>query len=124
MLAAVKTHHTEIHIRGDIPARVLEVLRSEYGQDLKVSGEDGEELVNVFETDWYRSVKATTPPGDVSRVYRETRKFTQSALGRLLGNIARQQISNMENDICPINLGMARKLARVFDVPAERFLAL
>jgi DNA-binding XRE family transcriptional regulator len=103
---------------------VLEVLRAEYGQDLQVSGEDGEELVNVFETDWYRSVKATTTPGDVLRVYRETRKLTQSALGRLLGNIARQQISNMENGICPINLGMARKLARVFDVPAERFLAL
>jgi DNA-binding XRE family transcriptional regulator len=123
MLAAVKTHHTEIHIRGDIPARVLEVLRAEYGQDLKVSGEDGEELVNV-ETDWYRSVKATTTPGDVLRVYRETRKLTQSALGRLLGNIARQQISSMENGVRPISLVMARKLAKVFDVPAERFLAL
>lgn len=125
MLAAVKTPHTEIHMRGEISARVLDALRAEYGQDLKVSEEDDdEELVDVFETDWYRSVKATTTPGDVLRIYRETRQLTQSELGRQLGGLARQQISNMENGIRPISLGMARKLAKVFEIPAERFLAL
>ena len=37
MLAAVKTPHTEIRMRGEIPARVLEALRAEYGLDLKES---------------------------------------------------------------------------------------
>lgn len=124
MLAAVKTPRTEIHIRGDIPPRVLEALRAEYGQELQVSGENGAKLVNGLETDSYRAGKATMKPGEVLRVYRETRKLTQSALGRLLGNIARQQISNMENGIRPISLVMARKLARVFGVSADRFLAL
>jgi len=124
MLAAVKTPHTEIHMRGEIPASVLEALRAEYGLDLKVSEEDDEELVDVFATDWYQSVKSTTTPGDVLRIYRETRQLTQSELGHLLGGLVRQQISNMENGIRPISLVMARKLAKVFAIPADRFLAL
>jgi len=124
MLAAVKTPHTEIRMRGEIPARVLEALRAEYGLDLKESEEDDEELVDVFATDWYQSVKSTTTPGDVLRMYRETRQLTQSELGHLLGGLVRQQISNMENGIRPISLAMARKLAKVFAIPADRFLAL
>jgi plasmid maintenance system antidote protein VapI len=124
MLAAVKTPHIEILLRGNIAPRVLEVLRAEYGQNLHLANEDDEELVNVFETDWYRSVKAAMAPGDILRICRETRKLTQMELGRRLGGIARQQISNMENGIRPISLAMAKKLTHIFNVPAARFLDL
>jgi len=124
MQAAVKTLHTEIHMRGEIPPRIIEVLRAEYGQALHVSTEDDEELVNAVETDWYRSVKATMTPGDTLRVYRETRQLTQAELGKRLGGIPRQQISNMENGSRPISVSMAKRLAAIFNVPAERFLDL
>ena len=124
MQAAVKTPHTEIHMRGEIPPRIIAALRAEYGQALHVSTEDDEELVNAVETDWYRSVKATMTPGDTLRVYRETRQLTQAELGKRLGGIPRQQISNMENGSRPISVSMAKRLAAIFDVPAERFLDL
>jgi len=30
-----------------------------------------EEFVNIFETDWYREIRADTTPGDVLKIYRE-----------------------------------------------------
>lgn len=124
MQAAVKTLHTEIHMRGEIPPRIIEVLRAEYGQALHVTTEDDEELVNAVETDWYRSVKATMTPGDTLRVYRETRQLTQAELGKRLGGIPSQQISNMENGSRPISVSMAKRLAAIFAIPAEQFLDL
>lgn len=124
MQAAVKTLHTEIHMRGEISPRIIAALRAEYGQALHVSTEDDGELVNAVETDWYRSVKATMTPGDTLRVYRETRQLTQAELGKRLGGIPRQQVSNMENGSRPISVSMAKRLAAIFDVPAERFLDL
>lgn len=125
MQAAVKTPHTEIQMRGNIPARIIEVLRAEYGQELHVtSDENDDDLVNVVETGWYRSIKDTMTPGDTLRVHRETRQLTQAELGKRLGGIPRQQISNMENGSRPISVAMAKRLATIFEVPAERFLDL
>ena len=124
MQAAVKTPLTEIHMRGEIPPRIIEALRAEYGPALSVISDDDEELIDAVETDWYRSVKATMTPGDSLRVHRETRQLTQTELGKRLGGIPRQQISNMENGRRPISVPMAKRLAAVFDVPAGRFLDL
>jgi len=45
MQALVKTPRTDIRMRGEIPPRVLEVLRNEYGAKLRILEED-EEIVN------------------------------------------------------------------------------
>ena len=124
MQAAVRTPHTEIRLRGDIPDKIINLLRAEYGQDVHVETDDDAETVKAFESDWYKTVKAAMMPGDALKIYRENHKLTQAALGKMLGGIPRQQVSNMENGIRPISLAMAKKLATVFGVPADRFIDL
>ena len=122
MQAAVKTHRTEIIINGEISKKLLDLLRDEYGEALHVI--DGEEMLDVFETDWYPSVKAGILPGDVLRHYRRMHRLTQAELGRRIGNVPRQPISNMERGHREISLTMARRLGQVFDLPPARFLSL
>ena len=122
MLAVVKTPHIEINIKGEIPEKLISVLEEEYGQDVEISEEDDEELVNIFETDWYKDIKARMLPGDNIRIYRENFGFTQTELGKRLGNISRQYISNMERGTRNISLKMAKKLAKIFDVSPEKFI--
>jgi len=64
MQAVVKTPRTKIIIHGEIPTRILTALKSEYGVALKISNDETE---NVFETGWYKNIKATTTPGDTMR---------------------------------------------------------
>ena len=123
MQALVKTPHTDIRIKGEIPPRILEVLRHEYGTKLKIF-EGDDEVVLITETDWYREIKAQTTPGDAMRIYRENAGMTQAQLGEKLGDIPRQIVSNMERGKRPISVATARKLSAIFEVPASRFLDL
>lgn len=120
MQALVKTPHTDIRIQGEIPACVLDALKAEYGEELKVYDGD-EKLVDIVETGWYRSLKVT--PGDAMRGYRENAGMTQSQIGEKLGGVPRQAVSGMERGTRPISVATARKLAAIFSVSASRFLA-
>lgn len=122
MLAVVKTPHIEINIKGEIPQKLLTVLEEEYGKDVEITEEDDEELLDIFETDWYKNIKAEMIPGDNIRIYRENFGFTQAELGKRLGNIPRQHISNMERGSRNISLKMAKKLAKIFNVSPEKFI--
>lgn len=124
MQAAVRTLHTEIKLRGDIPEKIVNLLRAEYGKDFHIENNDDSETMNAFESEWYKTVKAAMTPGDALKIYRENNKLTQTALGEMLGGIPRQQVSNMENGIRPVSIAMAKKLAAVFGVPADRFIDL
>jgi len=124
MQAVVKTPHIEINIRGDIiPPKLIIALKDEFGDDVKFIESDDDAMVNVVETAWYRDIKSRTTPGDNMKIYRELKGISQSRLGELLGGIPRQHISNMERGRRPISLNNARKLASLFDVPLDRFIA-
>ncbi len=123
MQARVKTPHTSIHIQGKIPPRILEMLRSEYGGDLKIY-EGDEEYIEITESDWYKEVAEITTPGDAMRIYRKNNQLTQEQLGKKLGNASRQIVSNMERGTRSISLATAKKLSIIFNVPASRFLDL
>ena len=122
MLAVVKTPHTEIQIRGRIPKKLITLLRQEYGSKVHVVSEAQDEKVDVFQTDWYRSIKAKMTPGKNLRVYRQNRGMTQQELGALLGGVPRQHVSNMEGGTRPISKKMALKLANIFDTSVEKFI--
>jgi len=123
MQVLVKTPHTNIQIQGDIPARILDMLRNEYGSELKIYEEE-EEYVEVTESDWYKEIKAETTPGDAMRIYRKNQQLTQAQLGEKLGKVPRQIVSNMECGKRTISLTTAKKLSVIFNVPASRFLDL
>jgi DNA-binding XRE family transcriptional regulator len=123
MQAHVKTPHTSIYIQGEIPARILEMLRNEYGGELKIY-EGDEEYVEVTESDWYKEVAEITTPGEAMRIYRKNHQLTQEQLGKKLGNVPRQIVSNMERGKRSISLPTAKKLSEILNVPASRFLDL
>jgi DNA-binding XRE family transcriptional regulator len=119
MQVVVKKPH--IRIDGEITRPLVEYLRSEFGEIEIIENED-EELVEVIESNWYRSIRSTMNPGDNMRVYRKLYKYTQEALGKKLGNFTRQNISNMENGHRSISKAAAKKLAELFDVSIEKFI--
>ena len=124
MQAVVKTPHIKINVQGDIiPAKLIFLLKEEYGNKVKFLEEENDKLVNAVNTQWYKNIKASTKPGDYLRIYRERKGWTQAKLGEMAGGIPRQHISNMENGRRPISLKVARTFADVLDVPFEAFLS-
>ena len=122
MQAVVKTPHIEVRIKGDIPPKLLFVLEEEFGTDLLLEEEQDDEVVNIFETDWYSQIKSSMTPGDNLKIYRENRGWTQAQLGEMLDGVPRQHVSNMERDLRPISKKTARKLARIFNVSPGKFI--
>ncbi|MFA5183173.1 MAG: helix-turn-helix transcriptional regulator [Syntrophales bacterium] len=123
MQVVVKTPRIEISVRGAaIPPKLMDVLKEEYGQDLSLVEDDKNELVDVFETQWYKGVKEKMTPGTYLRIYRENRGLTQLQLSEALGGTPRQHISNMEHGRRSISLKMARKLSLLLGAPIERFI--
>ena len=116
MQVAVKTPRIELKMKGDIPERVILFLEEEYGVSLRQTADDGEEVVNAFETDWYKRTMAAMTPGKALRIYRENAGLTQAALGERMGGIPRQHISNMENGKRPIGKENAKRLAAALHV--------
>lgn len=122
MQVAVKTPRIELKMKGDIPERVILFLEEEYGVSLRQTADDGEEVVNAFETDWYKRTMAAMTPGKALRIYRENAGLTQAALGERMGGIPRQHISNMENGRRPIGKENAKRLAAALHVDYRVFL--
>ena len=116
MQVAVKTPRIELQMKGDIPERVILFLEEEYGVSLRQTADDGEEVVNALETDWYKRTIAAMTPGKALRIYRENAGLTQTALGERMGGIPRQHISNMENGKRPIGKENAKRLAAALHV--------
>ena len=123
MLAVVKTPHIMIHIEGRIPPRLITLLKKEYGKGVRLvdDTETDDELVDIFQSDWYRRTKARLTHGKNLRIYRQNTKMTQVQLGKLIA-LPKQYVSNMENDIRPISKNMAIKLAGIFKTSVARFI--
>jgi DNA-binding XRE family transcriptional regulator len=122
MLAVVKTPLIRIYIKGQIPKQIMTVLKKEYGDKMKLTKEDDDELVDVFQTDWYKRVKKGLTPGKNLKIYRQNMEMTQEQLGAKLGDVPKQFISNMENGIRPISKKTALKLSSIFKVSVAKFI--
>jgi DNA-binding XRE family transcriptional regulator len=121
MQVVAKTRRIDLKMVGDIPERVLSVLKAEYG-DLQVTGDDDEELLNVEDTEWFRSMKADMTPGKMLKTYRTRKNLTQEELGRQIGGVPRQHISGMEKGTRPIGREMAKRLAEVLRFDYRKIL--
>ncbi len=124
MQAVVKTPRIDVRITGEISEKLIKALEEEYGDDLIIITDPDEEFVGAQETSWYKNIKSELTPGQVLQIYRENAGLTQEALGKILGDLPKQHISNMENNHRKITLEMAKKLASVFNTSPARFLDL
>jgi DNA-binding XRE family transcriptional regulator len=118
----VKTPHIKIDIAGEIHPRILSVLKEIYGKKVKLVKGSDDELVDIFETDWYKKINSQMTPGKNMKIYRENFKMTQEELGEKLGGTSKQNISHMERGIRPISKNNAKVLAKLFNVPVDRFI--
>ena len=119
MQVVVKTPH--IRLEGEVTDDLVDYLRQRFGE-IEVIENDDEELVEVTESEWYRSIKPTMSPGENMRVYRQLHGMTQTEVGAKLGAFTRQNVSNMENGHRPISKAAAKRLAELFDVSVEKFI--
>ena len=119
MQVVVKTPH--VRLEGEVTDDLVDYLRRQFGE-IEVIEDDDDELVEVTEGHWYRSIKSTMSPGENMRAYRELHGMTQAELGAKLGAFTRQNISNMENGHRPISKAVAKRLADLFDVSVEKFI--
>ena len=110
-----------IRIEGEVTRELVDYLRRQFGEIEVIENAD-EELVEVRQSNWYRQIRPTIQPGENVRIYREMHNLTQRELGDKLGNLTRQNVSNIENGQRPISKAIAKRLADVFDVSVEKFL--
>ena len=122
MQAVVKTPHIDITIRGNIPEKLLSVLKKEYGRKVRIVDDSENKMLRAVDTDWYKKTKASITPGENMKLYRELHNMTQAELGEKLGGLPRQHISNMERGMRAISLAIAKKLSAFFKVSVERFI--
>jgi DNA-binding XRE family transcriptional regulator len=115
MLVVEKARHIEVEIKGKGADSVIAALRREFPR-LKVTDDD--ELVDVFETDWYKKIEARSTPGTTLHAYRYRDGFTQAQLAKLLG-VSRQIVCDMEKDRRPISGKTARLLTDIFHTRME-----
>ncbi len=118
MQVHVKTPHIKINIEGDVSRKLLRVLKEDFGNSLVIE----EEYELATETEWYTKTKTAMTPGDHLHAYRVSRGYTQARLGKMLGGLSRQWISDIENGRRPIGKETAKKLAKVFKTSVEKFL--
>lgn len=124
MPEAVKTPPIDlrVRVRGKKKAeKLIALLRDEFKAYVEVVEEDDDELVNVFETDWYKQASSGITPGDVLRIRRENAGLSQSELGVKIGS-NRQNISAMETGRRTIGKESAKKLAAALGLDYRVFL--
>lgn len=124
MLAVVKKPRTRekiFEVRGAIPPDVVKFLKNRFGDGL-VLVEDGEDPVDITQTAWYKKQRSRMTPGKTMKVYRQRDKLSQAELGRRLGGLSIQKISDIENGRRGVSKELAKKLADVFSSSVDKFL--
>jgi DNA-binding XRE family transcriptional regulator len=121
MLAVVKTPHINMRIEGEVPPRLLRLLKTEYGPKLKITEKDENDLIDFFKTDFYRNMKSKMTPGTYVRIYRENHGMTQGQLGEKVG-VKKTFICDIEHDRRSISKEMAKKFSALFKISVAQFI--
>jgi DNA-binding XRE family transcriptional regulator len=115
--------NVEGHISKNFLIKIADLFKKEYGNnDVVVNYDDNSGLIDVFKSDWYKETKNKMTPSDYMKIYRENFQLTQAELGKKLGGLSRQYISDLEKGRRGISKEIAKKLSDVFNVAVKRFL--
>ena len=123
MLVVVNQPHTEgFRIEGSIPKDVLDFVERRYSREnISIMDDDGDELIDPTEMDFYKEMKASETPGGNLRFYRRLVGMTQQELAEKLG-MSKHHISDMENNRRAISKKTAKELCKLFKVSPIRFI--
>jgi DNA-binding XRE family transcriptional regulator len=122
MPVATKTPLTSPRFIAGTPARILKDVRTRYKNYIvEVNVDDDDEYEDFFETDFAKEMEARMTPGLYLSNLREVHSWTQSHLGGLIG-VSAKRISDWENGRRAISKDYAKKLAKLFRFPADKFI--
>lgn len=121
MLAVVKTPRINIRIKGNVPSKLLQCLRTEFGDKLIIDNNDDGEVIDFFKTDIYNDIKNDMTPGTYIRIYRENKNLTQKQLGELVG-VSKAYICDIEKNRRSVSKQLAKDFAGIFSVPVSKFI--
>ncbi|GBU23779.1 hypothetical protein R83H12_00397 [Fibrobacteria bacterium R8-3-H12] len=83
--------------------------------------EDGEELIEITKSKWFKEAEAKTTPGDSLRAMRTLRGMKQNELAKKI-SVTPQQISDMEKGRAPIGKKMAMRIGEALNFNYKHFL--
>ncbi len=118
---ATKTRPIRVTFSEHTPVEVLKEIRERYVAWIDPRPDDND-LVELSETTWWKKFEAGQTPGSWLAGMREALALTQSQLGQRLGGVSAARISDWEHDRRSISKAYAKALAKLFKIPAERFL--
>lgn len=123
MLVVAKTPLIRVEVFGEGMADLAAILKKALPGVSITPEADGEseEFIDIFETEWFNSLRDTARPADSVRIKRENAGMTQADLALKTG-ISVTNISAIENGKRPIGVITAKKLSSALDVDYRRFL--
>ena len=123
MLVVVSQPHiNDFRIEGTLSSTFLDNLRKEFGDSMRIVKQDeDEEWVDPFQQDFFKDFKSRETPGSNLRFYRKLAGMTQKELAEKL-SMAKQHISDMENNRRAISRKTAKELGKLFRVSPARFI--
>ena len=118
MSEAVKTRRISIHFKPRTPARVISTIKKQFADYV----DDGDELVDISTTEWYKKMEKDMTPGKMLKTLREVRELTQAKLGEMVG-IPTARVSDLETGQRAISKVIAKKLGDLFEVSPAVFIS-
>ncbi|MEI8244564.1 MAG: helix-turn-helix transcriptional regulator [Lentisphaerota bacterium] len=121
MLALVRKPRTEISLHGAGTSQVLEFLRKQFtveilDVDTSRFEDDGDELVELEKTDWWKQNKHRVLAGARHKI-----NMTQKELASRSG-MCQTVISELESGRRPMTLKAATRLAKALNTKPERLM--
>jgi DNA-binding transcriptional regulator YiaG len=117
--------HFTFTFRRTTPRKVLNEISSKYSRYLYPdSGADtgnDKEYVRVIESDWYKEMKKTLTPGKYLKTLREATGQSLAEIGAQIG-VSAARICDYEAGRREISKAIAKKLSKIFLVPAGKFI--
>jgi DNA-binding XRE family transcriptional regulator len=85
-------------------------------------GNDPGDYVNYFETDFAKRMEAKMTPALYLSNLRDAHGWSQARLAAEVGGVSAKRISDWENGRRAISKEFAKKLAKIFRFPADKFI--
>ena len=117
MQAVAKTRPISIRFKTRTPVRIINSIKKQYAAYI----DDGDELVDYFETDLHKETAATMTPGKSLRTMREMCGWTLAETGKKIG-VSPYRVSDYETGQRTVSKAMAKKLAGGFNTSPAVFI--
>jgi DNA-binding XRE family transcriptional regulator len=120
MPVAIKKPLTSMRFIAATPKHILRDAKSRYKEFIVEVEEDP--LEDYFQSDFHKMVEARMTPGLRLKTGREAHGWSQARLAEEIGGVSAKRISDWENGRREISKEFAKKLSKIFGLPAERFI--